>query len=59
MVETIEAKQVSRAVYPVVFPGSQGGSLMHNVADNHDDEELKVEVSEEIDALTDEYTLYE
>jgi len=33
--------------------------LIYRVVDNHDDEAVKAEVSDEIDALTDEYTLYE
>ncbi|MEF8937690.1 MAG: serine hydroxymethyltransferase, partial [Halovenus sp.] len=33
--------------------------LISRVVDNHDDESVKAEVADEIDALTDEYTLYE
>jgi len=33
--------------------------LIARVVDNHDDEAVKAEVAEEIDALTDEYTLYD
>jgi len=33
--------------------------LIARVVDNHDDEAVKADVADEIDALTDEYTLYE
>jgi len=33
--------------------------LIARVVDNHDDDAVKAEVAEEIDALTDEYTLYD
>jgi len=37
----------------------QVADLIARVVDNHDDDAVKAEVAEEIDALTDEYTLYE
>jgi glycine hydroxymethyltransferase len=33
--------------------------LIYRVVDNHDDESVKSEVSERVDELTDEYTLYD
>jgi glycine hydroxymethyltransferase len=33
--------------------------LIYRVVDNHDDDEVKAEVADEIDALTDEFTLYD
>ena len=37
----------------------QVADLIARVVDNHDDDAVKAEVAEEIDALTDEYTLYD